>query len=48
MTSISIQLPDEVFYSFRCTPQEFVEKMKVAAAIHWYQTGKFLKKKLPR
>ena len=29
MTDISIQLPDEVFSGFRCTPQDFVEKMKL-------------------
>jgi len=33
MIDISIQLPDEIFDSFRCNPQEFVKKMKLAAAI---------------
>ncbi len=45
MTDISIQLPDEVFASFRCTPQDFVEKMKLAAAIHWYQKGEISQEK---
>ncbi len=45
MTDISIQLPDEVFSSFRCTPQDFVEKMKLAAAIHWYQKGEISQEK---
>ncbi len=45
MTDISIQLPDEVFSSFRCTPQDFVEKMKLAAAIYWYQKGEISQEK---
>ena len=45
MTDISIQLPDEVFSSFRCTPQDFVKKMKLAAAIHWYQKGEISQEK---
>ena len=45
MTDISIQLPDEVFSGFRCTPQDFVEKMKLAAAIHWYQKGEISQEK---
>ena len=46
MMDISIQLPDEIFDSFRCKPQEFVKKMKLAAAIHWYQKGEISEKKL--
>jgi predicted HTH domain antitoxin len=45
MTDISIVLPDEVFSSFRCTPQIFVEKMKLAAAIYWYQKGEISQEK---
>ena len=45
MMDISIQLPDEIFDSFRCKPQEFVKKMKLAAAIHWYQKGEISEKK---
>jgi len=45
MIDISIQLPDEIFDSFRCNPQEFVKKMKLAAAIHWYQKGEISEKK---
>lgn len=45
MTDISIQLPDEVFSSFRCTPKDFVKKMQLAAAIHWYQKGEISQEK---
>jgi predicted HTH domain antitoxin len=45
MTDISIQLPDEVFSSFRCTPKDFVKKMQLAAAIYWYQKGEISQEK---
>lgn len=45
MTDISNELPDEVFSSFRCTPQDFVEKMKLEAAIYWYQKGEISQEK---
>ncbi|MGK7899050.1 MAG: UPF0175 family protein [Xenococcus sp. (in: cyanobacteria)] len=48
MTDISIQLPDEVFSSFSCTPQDFIQKMKLAAAIHWYQKGEISQEKAAR
>ena len=39
MTAISVELPDEVFSALRQTPPEFVQSMKLIAAIHWYARG---------
>ncbi len=36
MTTVSIQLPEEVFSSLRRPPAEFIQRMRLAAAIHWY------------
>jgi predicted HTH domain antitoxin len=36
MTSITINLPDNVFSSLRLSPSEFVKEMQIAAAIQWY------------
>lgn len=45
MIDISIQLPDEVLDNFCGTPQDFVKKMQLAAAIHWYQKGEISQEK---
>ena len=37
MTTISIELPTDVFSSLRRSPTEFASEMRMAAAIHWYQ-----------
>ena len=37
MTKITIELPEEVFSPRRCTPNDFMAQMRLAAAIHWYQ-----------
>ena len=39
MTTISIELPTEVFSSLRRSPREFASEMRMAAAIHWYARG---------
>lgn len=39
MTAISVDLPDEVFFALRQTPPEFVQSMKLTAAIHRYARG---------
>ncbi len=36
MTTVSIQLPEEVFFFFFRPLAEFVQRMRLAAAIHWY------------
>ncbi|QJB45473.1 UPF0175 family protein [Dolichospermum flos-aquae] len=39
MKTIPIQLPDSAFSALRKNPQEFVQEMKIAAAIKWYELG---------
>lgn len=36
---ISIELPVEVFLVFRSTPEIFVQEMRLAAAVKWYEVG---------
>ena len=37
MRTVSIQLPETVFSALRKDPEEFVKKMRIAAAINWYE-----------
>lgn len=39
MTSITIEVPDDVFSALRRSPREFAVEMRQAAAIHWYSQG---------
>lgn len=39
MQTIQIQLPDTVFSALRKSPNEFVQEMRVAAAVKWYELG---------
>ncbi|MBE9015772.1 UPF0175 family protein, partial [Chroococcidiopsidales cyanobacterium LEGE 13417] len=36
MRTVSIQLPETVFSALRKNPEEFVNEMRIAAAIKWY------------
>lgn len=37
MTKITLELPEEVFSARRLAPDEFIQDMRLAAAIYWYQ-----------
>jgi predicted HTH domain antitoxin len=37
MTTVSFELPDDVFSALRRSPDEFVSALRLAAAIHWYE-----------
>ena len=39
MRTIPIQLPETLFSSLRKNPEEFVQEMRIAAAIKWYELG---------
>lgn len=45
MTTIAINLPEEVFSSLKLTPQEFVRQMRLTSAIQWYRQGKISQEK---
>lgn len=38
MQTVSIELPDSTFSALRQNPAGFVEEMRLAAAVKWYET----------
>ena len=36
MTTVTLDLPEDVYSSLRRSPDEFVQELRLAAAIHWY------------
>ena len=45
MTSLTPELPKDVFSALRRSPIEFGREMRLAAAIHWYQRGQISQEK---
>ncbi|MGE0887210.1 MAG: UPF0175 family protein [Blastocatellales bacterium] len=45
MTELTLQTDDEVLAALRSSPDEFIQELKLAAAIHWYQRGKISQEK---
>jgi predicted HTH domain antitoxin len=39
MRAIQVQLPETVFSALRKAPDEFVQEMRIAAAVKWYELG---------
>ncbi len=39
MRTVPIQLPETVFSALRKNPEEFIQEMRIAAAIKWYELG---------
>jgi predicted HTH domain antitoxin len=42
---LTLEMPVEVFSALRKSPDEFVQELRLAAAIHWYQRGKVSQEK---
>jgi len=45
MTKVTVNLPEEVFSARRLPPEDFVQDMRLAAAIYWYQTSQISQEK---
>lgn len=39
MVEVKLNLPESVFSVTRSTPDEFVQEMRLAAAVKWYEVG---------
>lgn len=38
-TTVELDLPDTAFSALRVSPKEFVEAMRLAAAVKWFEAG---------
>ena len=45
MTTLTMELPEDVFSALRRTPGELACELLLAAAIHWYQRGRISQEK---
>ncbi len=45
MVSVSIKLPETVFSALRKNPDEFVQEMRISAAVKWYELGQISQSK---
>lgn len=45
MKTVSIQLPETVFAALGKHPHEFVQEMRIVAAVKWYELGKISQEK---
>ena len=45
MTTLSLDLPADVFSALRRSPEEFGRDLRLAAAIHWYSRGQVSQEK---
>ena len=45
MAKVTIELPEDVFSALRRSPKEFVQEMRIAAALLWYSQGEISQSK---
>ncbi|MEA5628222.1 UPF0175 family protein [Nostoc sp. UHCC 0251] len=45
MTTVTLELPEEIFSALRLSPNEFVRELRLAAAIYWYGRGEISQEK---
>lgn len=45
MTTVTLELPEDVFSALRRSPDEFGREMRLAAAIHWYEHSEISQEK---
>jgi len=45
MRTVPIQLPETVFSALRKNPDEFVQEMRISAAVKWYELGQISQSK---
>ena len=45
MTTVTLELPEDVFSALRKSPIEFARELRLAAAIYWYQRGQISQEK---
>lgn len=40
MTTVNIEIPEQVLSAMRNNPEDFAREMRLAAAVCWYENGK--------
>ena len=41
MTQLTLEVPESAFATFHQAPKEFAQEMRIAAAVKWYELGRF-------
>lgn len=41
MTQLTLEMPESAFAALHQAPKEFAQEMRVAAAVKWYELGRF-------
>lgn len=41
MTQLTLDMPESAFASLHQAPKEFAQEMRIAAAVEWYELGRF-------
>jgi len=45
MTTLTLEVPEEVFSSLKRSPEQFTRELRLAAAIYWYQRSRISQEK---